>query len=292
MQKAQKRANLQNTGPLSDLERMAAIEDIKQLKGRYQRALDGHQWEVFASCLTEDFTVRDDSMGRSTEGRDQVIANIREALGKFSLRKHYMILPEIEITSSTTAKGKWTLTDFEAWYEDEYVKENGEWKVRRTHVHRSEADIQRTKDRAAAAMASKNSADTSNTLIERLRRAYETTPVAPYDPSFYRETISYGHNYDNQATRQTSTFIKGIEGEFNFIKSATDDLKYELLRFVGSGDTVVVVSRMTARLKDGTPFRGDVASFVTIQNGYISGIQVWLDRQQFDVIGKMMSAKK
>ena len=56
--------------------------------------------------------------------------------------KHHMILPDIEITSQTTARGTWTLTAFDGWYEDRYAKEDGRWKVQWTHVHLSDAALQ------------------------------------------------------------------------------------------------------------------------------------------------------
>ena len=35
------------------VERLVAIEEIKSLKGRYQRALDAGRWDEFEGCLTE-----------------------------------------------------------------------------------------------------------------------------------------------------------------------------------------------------------------------------------------------
>ena len=59
---------------------------------------------------------------------------------------HHGHAPEIEITSDTTAKGRWQLYDcicnipaktaFMGWgyYEDEYVKEQGKWKIKITKI--------------------------------------------------------------------------------------------------------------------------------------------------------------
>jgi SnoaL-like domain len=37
------------------VERLVATEEIKGLKGRYQRAVDAGRWDEFEECLTEDF---------------------------------------------------------------------------------------------------------------------------------------------------------------------------------------------------------------------------------------------
>jgi len=62
-------------------------------------------------------------------------------------------MPEIEITSSTTARGIWAMFDYLRFptfifkgyghYEEEYVKEVGGWKIKRVLLTRLHCDIQR-----------------------------------------------------------------------------------------------------------------------------------------------------
>jgi hypothetical protein len=141
---------------MNELDRLVAIEEIKRLKGRYQRAVDAGHWAEFEECLTEDFSVFEDGMSERTYGRDVVLEATREA---FEIRqkqggwKHHVILPDIEITSETTAEGTWTITAFDGWYEDRYAKEDGRWKVQWTHVHLTEAAVQLLLERYAAGRA-------------------------------------------------------------------------------------------------------------------------------------------
>lgn len=137
---------------MDPVERLVAIEDIKQLKARYQRALDFGHWEVFERCLTEDFSVYEDGLDMRIHGRDAVLESVRMGFDLFTERggwKHWVILPEIEITSPTTATGIWTfaVADYgHCWYEDRYEKIDGEWRVQWTHVHLSEALVDRQSD--------------------------------------------------------------------------------------------------------------------------------------------------
>jgi SnoaL-like domain len=142
---------------MNELDRLVAIEEIKRLKGRYQRALDAGRWPEFQECLTEDFSVFEDGMSERSHGRDVVLESTREA---FEIRKrqggwkHHVILPDIEITSETTAEGIWTITAFDGWYEDRYAKEDGRWKIQWTHVHLSPAAIELLRERYAAGRTS------------------------------------------------------------------------------------------------------------------------------------------
>ena len=64
--------------------------------------------------------------------------------GAQSIHQGYM--PEIELTSATTATGIWSMYDqvrlptciFEGWghYSETYIKENGAWKIKSIHLTR------------------------------------------------------------------------------------------------------------------------------------------------------------
>ena len=135
---------------LSDLEKrirvMEDIEAIKRLKAKYFRCVDKKLWEEMETVLTED-AVADYGMGiELLQGRKAIVEFLKKNLGRDSMiSAHQGHNPEIDITSDTTAKGVWVLNDrliiqtiatSSAWryYEDEYIKANGEWKKKSTKI--------------------------------------------------------------------------------------------------------------------------------------------------------------
>ena len=135
---------------LSELEKrirvMEDIEAIKNLKAKYFRCVDKKLWEEMETVLTED-AVADYGMGiELLQGRKAIIEFLKKNLGRDSMISvHQGHNPEIEITSDTTARGVWVLNDrliiqtiatLNGWryYEDEYVKVNGEWKKKSTKI--------------------------------------------------------------------------------------------------------------------------------------------------------------
>ena len=135
---------------LSDLEKrirvMEDIEAIKNLKAKYFRCVDKKLWEEMETVLTED-AVADYGMGiELLQGRQAIIEFLKKNLDRDSMISvHQGHNPEIEITSDTTARGVWVLNDrliiqtiatLNGWryYEDEYVKVNGEWKKKSTKI--------------------------------------------------------------------------------------------------------------------------------------------------------------
>jgi len=135
---------------LSELEKrirvMEDIEAIKKLKAKYFRCVDKKLWEEMETVLTED-AVADYGMGiELLQGRQAIIEFLKKNLARDSMISvHQGHNPEIEITSDTTARGVWVLNDrliiqtiatLNGWryYEDEYVKVNGEWKKKSTKI--------------------------------------------------------------------------------------------------------------------------------------------------------------
>ena len=135
---------------LSELEKrirvMEDIEAIKKLKAKYFRCVDKKLWEEMETVLTED-AVADYGMGiELLQGRKAIMEFLKKNLDRDSMISvHQGHNPEIEITSDTTARGVWVLNDrliiqtiatSSGWryYEDEYVKVNGEWKKKSTKI--------------------------------------------------------------------------------------------------------------------------------------------------------------
>ncbi len=142
-------------GDTKDLEaRVAALEDIeaiKRLKYRYLRSMDTKCWDDMADTLSEDVVARYSDGELSFEGRDKVMAFLRDSpLAKPGelIGVHHCQQPEIELTGPATARGTWALynylihktADFGmricAVYKDEYVKTAAGWKISVTGYER------------------------------------------------------------------------------------------------------------------------------------------------------------
>jgi hypothetical protein len=126
------------------------IESIKQLKYRYFRALDCKRWDDLAETLTIDATAAYDSGKFSFDGRDAIMTFLRDALGSPRIiSMHHGHHPEIVFDSETAARGTWYLQDMVvfrdagmvlqggAFYADQYVKQDGDWKIRSTGYERT-----------------------------------------------------------------------------------------------------------------------------------------------------------
>jgi hypothetical protein len=126
------------------------LEAIKQLKYKYLRCLDLKLWSELAECFTEDATSAYSGGKYSFEGRDAIMEFLEKSMGANSfLSSHTVHHPEIELTSDTTARGVWALHDIvietnanivirgAAFYRDEYVKVDGEWKIQSTGYERT-----------------------------------------------------------------------------------------------------------------------------------------------------------
>jgi len=125
------------------LEDLLAIEAIKQLKARYFLLMDTKRWDEWRDLFTVDVRVEG---GPAHNDRDAFVDFVRQGLdGVQSAHQGHM--PIIEVTSETTARGTWAMSDdllFPAghpWsgtlprrcgyghYEEEYRREEGAWRI-------------------------------------------------------------------------------------------------------------------------------------------------------------------
>ena len=117
---------------MTETERLAAIEDIKQLKARYFRALDTRDLAAYAGVFTEDARIDvrgsvtgDDEDSAAIEGYDEAAIIVGgKAMAEFVVKvatgvvtAHHGHTPEIEILSATEAKGIWAFED-RLWFPD------------------------------------------------------------------------------------------------------------------------------------------------------------------------------
>lgn len=136
-------------------EDLVEIEQIKRLKYRYARCLDLKLWDEIAECFTADAVAAYSGGGYSFEGREAITDFLRRSMGAETFHSsHKMHHPEIDLTGSHTATGVWALddvvvmTDFEltirgcSFYEDEYTKHDGTWRIKRTGYRRVFEEIQ------------------------------------------------------------------------------------------------------------------------------------------------------
>jgi len=133
-------------GSQEELEaRMRLLEDIeaiKRLKAQYWRSQDQKRPDELAECFCKDALMDFDTEG-VFRGVETIISSYKDSLlQKHLLTTHHGHSPEINITSDTTATGKWalrferintlknTVTQAAGFYEDEYAKEDGHWRIR------------------------------------------------------------------------------------------------------------------------------------------------------------------
>jgi len=129
--------------------RVRALEDIeaiRKLKARYWLSIDRKLWDEFGECFTED-AVMDVPPVTHWQGKKEIVQSLSKILASF-ITVHQGHHSDIELTSDTTAKGIWAMYDnlqdkhlntkMEGYgfYEDEYVKENGRWKIKKLKLTR------------------------------------------------------------------------------------------------------------------------------------------------------------
>ena len=137
---------------MSPAEKLLAIEEIKILKARYFRFVDGRDWDNFRTLFADDavFAPPTPPPGESGQnvlggrgdlhGADAFVAYAKRATsGSTSVHKGFM--PEIEIVSPDEATGIWGMEDIirsptrvtngHGYYREEYVRRDGVWRIRK-----------------------------------------------------------------------------------------------------------------------------------------------------------------
>jgi len=141
------------------LEKLVAIEEIKQLKARYFRLIDTKQFEQLEDVFTPDAVfdfgkafcdpVLGQMPGTSTSdpliGREAVIKGVIDGMPPVLQSIHMGYTPEVEITSGTTAKAIHPATyrplipgAFSAncygYYHETYEKIDGRWMIKTSTI--------------------------------------------------------------------------------------------------------------------------------------------------------------
>jgi hypothetical protein len=147
---------------LTDLERLVALEDIRRLKAGYFRYIDTKNWPGFTASFAPD-AVLDVSGEEERLLKDEVgVYRGAKVIGEWGARcaigiqtRHHILMPEIDITTRSTATGTWVIEDRFWWpegagphrtmhgwgYEYEtYVKLDGQWKILSSRFKRMRTD--------------------------------------------------------------------------------------------------------------------------------------------------------
>ena len=147
---------------MEPVERLMATEEIKQLKARYFRCMDTKDWagfeQVFAADAVMDMSseMRDQTTrGGITRGAAQIAAMVRTVVGPV-VTVHHGHMPEIEITSPTTARGVWAMEDKLRWpegspvrtmhgyghYHETYERTDDGWRIKTITLTRLRVDTE------------------------------------------------------------------------------------------------------------------------------------------------------
>ena len=144
---------------LTDLERYHAIEEIKQLKARYFRHIDGKDWDSWQAVFAPDaeLVVSFEGDGPGTPdnpvvGATEIVAFVRPSIEAL-VTVHHGHTPEIELTSPTTARGVWAMEDLlslpdgggqvlQGWghYHETYERIDGQWHIKTLRLTRLRVD--------------------------------------------------------------------------------------------------------------------------------------------------------
>jgi hypothetical protein len=127
------------------------IEAIKRLKARYFRLMDTKQWDQWGDVFTEDAHLAASPDPNETfHGRADIVKRVSAVL-RDARTVHHGHMPEIELTGPDTATGIWAMYDFvdmpqlvlHGWghYHEEYAKQGGAWRIRRSRLTRLRLDI-------------------------------------------------------------------------------------------------------------------------------------------------------
>lgn len=142
-----------------DIEDLVEIEAIKRVKYAYLRCLDQKLWDELRSVLTDDVVATYGGGAYSFDGADEIMAFLTRSMGSDTFHSsHRVHQPEIDLTGPDSAVGTWAmddvviLTDWDvtirgsAFYEDEYRKVDGVWKISRTGYRRMYEEMESRAD--------------------------------------------------------------------------------------------------------------------------------------------------
>ena len=143
---------------MTDAERHLAIDEIKQVKARYFRCMDTKDWLGFGAVFAPDATVDYTPPGGnaadwSTSGAAKIVAFVRKVVEP-AITVHHGHMPEVELTSDTTARATFAMEDLIWWpegsrrktlhgwghYHETFTKIDGKWVIKTLKLTRLRVD--------------------------------------------------------------------------------------------------------------------------------------------------------
>lgn len=133
------------------LDELLAEEEIKKLRSKYSHFYDANRLDDLVDLFTDDAICEwDEAHGGSWVGKEQIRENYSRYFKEFGSQEwivmHAITNPWVEITSPTTAEGRFFMLDFNfcgltsdplgciGVYDDLYKKIDGVWKIHRTRL--------------------------------------------------------------------------------------------------------------------------------------------------------------
>ena len=128
------------------------FEAIRQLKARYFRCMDTKDWAGMRQVFADDVRMEvEDEGGVIHEGADDFMVFLSGVLDGV-ITTHHGHMPEITITSPTTASAIWAMEDMLRWpdgtemhgyghYHETYTKVGDDWKIQSSHLTRLRVDF-------------------------------------------------------------------------------------------------------------------------------------------------------
>ncbi|MCB2073600.1 MAG: nuclear transport factor 2 family protein [Novosphingobium sp.] len=144
---------------MNDIERLLAIEEIKQVKARYFYGLDHKDWDLWRrEVWAPDGRLEVPEAGMVLEPFDTVIEWVSQSVGD-QVSVHHGHMPIIEFTSDTMAKVIWAMEDrlyrtrefpledgstylhgF-GHYRETYVKTDAGWRIQSSQLTRLRVEM-------------------------------------------------------------------------------------------------------------------------------------------------------
>jgi ketosteroid isomerase-like protein len=134
---------------VSDLDE---VEAIRRLKARYFRTMDTKDWDAMRQVFSDDVVIdTSEAGGDVVRGAAEFMAFLQGAL-EGAVTVHQGHMPEIDLTSETTATGIWALNDIVIWpsgvrldgyghYYETYEKGADGWRIKSSKLTRLHADF-------------------------------------------------------------------------------------------------------------------------------------------------------
>ncbi len=141
------------------IERLEAIEAIRQLKARYFRCMDTKDWEGFGAVFAHDAELDiSQDLGDNPApivGREPIVRLVRRAVTD-ATTIHHGHMPEITIESADSATGVWAMEDHLFWpegaplrsmhgyghYHERYRRTSEGWQIAAMALTRLRVDVE------------------------------------------------------------------------------------------------------------------------------------------------------